>query len=57
MTLTKLHKMGSRWYATVVDGNMTSSAPTCYHSSLTQAQVLKDIRKRSPDMEIKLEKA
>ena len=55
MELTRLYTMGSRWYATVRDGNLTNTAPTEFPATMRRVNVLKAIRSRTPDIAIAVE--
>lgn len=50
--LTALSILGSRWYATYVDGNISYKAPTVFSRSLPREQVIVEIRRRTPEVEI-----
>lgn len=54
MRLTKLHVMGSRWYAIVVDGNLTIGgmfgAPTAFPSSMPRSEVIAAMRRLTPEL-------
>lgn len=58
MKITKLHVMGSRWYATFVDGNLTIGgffgAPTNFPASMTRQQVLDAIKQQTPEIDIEV---
>lgn len=50
--LTALSILGSRWYATIVDGNLTQKSPTNFSRHLTLVEVVAEIRRRTPDVSI-----
>lgn len=56
MTLIKLHAMGSRWYATVRDGNLTIGglfgAPTQFPSTMARDEVIAAMLRLTPDLEV-----
>lgn len=54
-TLTKLKVVGNRWYATLQDGNMTSTDPTGWYDDMTEEQVVEQIKIHFPDIEIALQ--
>lgn len=54
--LVKLFTMGSRWYAGIRDGNITIGglfgAPTAFPATMTRDEVLAEMRRRTPDLQI-----
>jgi hypothetical protein len=50
--VTELRNYGKRWYATYVDGNFSTTAPTCFPGTMALEEVIKAIRQRSPDVEV-----
>jgi hypothetical protein len=49
-TLTRLFTMGSRWYATYREGNLTISAPTSFSRTMTRAEVIAATRRLTPGL-------
>jgi hypothetical protein len=58
MELTRLFTMGSRWYATLKDGNLTIGgmfgAPTEFPATMSREAVLAAIRAKTPSVTINL---
>jgi hypothetical protein len=52
MKLTKLTVMGSRWYATLTEGNLTIGglfgAPTEFPATMTREAVIAAIKQKTP---------
>lgn len=55
--LISLNRMGSRWYAGYREGNLTIGgmfgAPTCFPAAMTRDEVIAEITRQTPDIEIR----
>jgi len=54
--LLKLFKMGSRWYASVQDGNFTMGgffgAPTMFPATMSREAVLAAMQRATPELDV-----
>lgn len=59
MKVSNLHIIGSRWYVTYVDGNLTIGglfgAPTDFPATMTRDEVIAAIKRLTPEVEIEPE--